>query len=187
MLQVPQGWWVQITVSHHHNRQMIRASHTTDKPGGSSPVLQLDQSLGMYKELRHLHSDSTPFVPPTGIPFPPGPLLPVSPSVTSALQELQMLPFNAKRVTKKTENQKQIMWRSSSKSLGETQHCFWKSDVGQSFFHPHVLAPKTLSPLRLGFQGEERKKMRSFCFFHLQVKTKLPYFYCSRPIFFSGL
>lgn len=158
MLQVPQGWWVQITISHHHNRQMIRASHTTDKPGGSSPILQLDQSLGMYKELRHLHSDSTPFVPPTGIPFPPGPLLPVSPSVTSALQELQMLPFNAKRVPKKTENQKQIMWRSSSKSLGETQHCFWKSDVEQSFFHPHVLAPKTLSPLRLGFQGEERKK-----------------------------
>lgn len=84
VLQVPPGWWVQITVSHHHNKQMIRVSHTTDKPGGSSPVQQLDQScvypvLGTYKELRHSHSDSTSFVPPTGIPFPPGPLLPVSP------------------------------------------------------------------------------------------------------------
>lgn len=84
VLQVPPGWWVQITVSHHHNKQMIRVSHTTDKPGGSSPVQQLDQScvypvLGTYKMLRHSHSDSTSFVPPAGIPFPPGPLLPVSP------------------------------------------------------------------------------------------------------------
>lgn len=158
VLQVPPGRWVQITVSHHHNRQRIRASHTTDKPGGTSPVLQLDQSLDIYKEPRHLHSDSTPFVPSTGILFPRGPLLPVSSSVTSALQELQMLPFNANRVTKKTQNQKKIMWTSSSKSLGETQLCFWKSGVGKSFFHPHILAPKTLSPLRLGFQGEDRKK-----------------------------
>lgn len=143
---------------------MIRASHTSDKPGGSSPILHLAQCLGIYKELRHWHSDSTPFVPPTGIPFPPGPLLPISPSVTSALQELQTLPFNAKRVSKKTQNQKQIVWRSSSKSLGESQHCFWKSDVGKSFCHPHILAPKTLSPLRLGLQRENKKKNGIFQF-----------------------
>lgn len=187
VLQVPPGWWVQITVSHHLNRQVIRASHTSDKPGGSSPIPQLDQSLGIYKELRNLHSDSTPFVPPADIPYPLGPLLPVSPRVTSALQGLQRLPFNAKRVTKKTQTQKQIMRRSSSKSLRGTQHCFWKRDVGKSFFRPHILAPKTLSPLRLGFQGEDGKKMKSFSLFHLQVKTKLPTFIVQGRFFFWPL
>ena len=129
VLQVLPGWWVQISLPNHHNRQMIRVSHTTDKPGGSSPLLQLEQSLGTYRQLRHSRSDSTPFAPPTHIPLVAGPLPPVSSSVTSALQELQMLLFSAKRAAKKTHHQQQVTWRSSSRSLGETQHCFWKSDM----------------------------------------------------------
>lgn len=76
------------------------------------------------------------------------------------------------------------MWRSSSKSLGETQHCFWKSDVGQSFFHPHVLAPKTLSPLRLGFQGEERKKWDLSVSFTFKSKLNFPTFIVQGRFFF---
>lgn len=90
---VPPGWWVQISFPDHQNRQMIRVSDTSE---GSSPLLQLEQSLGTYKQLRHSHSDSTPFAPPTLILLVPGPSPPVRSSVTSALQELQMLPFSAK-------------------------------------------------------------------------------------------
>lgn len=57
---------------------------------------------------------------------------------------------------KRHKTGKKFMWTRSSKSLGETQHCFWKSEVGKSFFPPHILAPKAFSPLKLGFQGENR-------------------------------
>lgn len=85
----------------HHNSQMIRVPHTTDKPGGSSPLLQLEHSLGTYKQLRPSRSGSAPFARPTHNPLVPGPL-PIGSSKTSTLRELWMLPSNAKRATKKT-------------------------------------------------------------------------------------
>lgn len=81
----------------HHNRQMIRVSPINDKPGGSSPLLKLEQSLGTHKQLRHSHSDSTPSARPACIPLVPGSLHLVRSSVISALQELKVLPFDAKK------------------------------------------------------------------------------------------
>lgn len=64
----------------HPNRQMIRVCHTTDKVGGSSPLLQLEQSLSTYKQLRYSRSDSTPFASPAYIPLVPGPLPVIHPT-----------------------------------------------------------------------------------------------------------
>lgn len=113
----------------HHNRQMIRVSPINDKPGGSSPLLKLEQSLGTYKQLRHSHSDSIPSARPTCIQLVPGSLHLVRSYVISALQELKVSHLMQKRTIKKIQHQQQVMWRRSSRSSGETQHCFWKSDM----------------------------------------------------------
>lgn len=59
----------------------------------------------------------------------------------------------------KWQHQLQVMWQSSSRSLEEIQHCFWKSNARRSLFHPLILAPTRVSLLGLGsLSKEERRK-----------------------------